>query len=120
MRCELAAAWQKRRSEFNHDWLKNRYIPALAKWLNLLDDLIEDAPAEAGFVASVLPQWEGRSQEGLALAHDFVTAMSPAGLLDCIECLRRRTDKEWLRQLIHQLWLARYPIHEWIADASDC
>ena len=73
--------WQKRRSEFNHDWLKNRFIPALAKWLNLLDDRIEDLSFEHTFVETVLPQWEDHREEALALPRDFEQEMSPRTLL---------------------------------------
>jgi uncharacterized protein with PIN domain len=114
----MTVTWQQRRSAFNHDWLKNRFLPALAKWLNLLDDLIEDTTTEASFVASVLPQWEGHRDEALALARDFEVEMSPARLFDCIKWLRRRGNEVWLRQLVHRLWLARYPVQDWVADAS--
>ncbi len=115
---EIAKLWQKRRSDFNHDWLKNRYIPALAKWLNLLDDLIEDAASEAVFVTTVLSQWEDRRDEALALSRDFEVKMSPARLFDSVDWLRRRGDEEWLRELVHELWLTRYPVRQWMADAS--
>ena len=120
MRFGIVAEWQKRRSDFNHDWLKNRFLPALAKWINLLDDLIEDTIAEASFVNSVLRQWEGHGKVAIALAQDFEVDMSPARLFEGIEWLRRRGNNEWLQKLVHQLWLARYPVQEWVTDALAC
>src|ERR1051326_4473635 len=77
------SSWQKRRSSFNHDWLKNQFMPALAKWLNLLDNKIEDPDFERAFIASVLPKWEQHREEALRLPRDFEQEMSPRRLFEC-------------------------------------
>jgi hypothetical protein len=105
-----APGWQKRRSDFNHDWLKNRFIPALAKWLNLLDDQLEDPDFEHSFVACVLPQWEQHRDEALALPRDFESQMSPRTLLG-------PRSEGWLGTLVHLLWLSRYPVRRWAEQA---
>ncbi|HEX8163570.1 MAG TPA: hypothetical protein VF538_16995 [Pyrinomonadaceae bacterium] len=114
----LRSPWQKRRSEFNHDWLKNQYLPALAKFLNLLDDLIEDREFESSFVPVTLSQWGSHREEALALASDYEQLMSPQRLFSCPPLSRRRAhDKQWLGRLVHDLWLARYPVRRWVSEA---
>ena len=111
MTCSATAPWQKRRTAFNHDWLKNRFLPALAKWINLLDDRLEDLAFQQSFVATVLPQWEGHRAEASALPRNFAVQMSPRSLLGA----RRDT---WLGLLVHFLWLNRYPVFRWVQAAT--
>jgi hypothetical protein len=112
--------WQSRRSEFNHDWLKNQYMPALAACLNLLDGRLEDRELEETFVAVVLPQWESHREEALMLARDFDLVMSPRSLFDSIPLSRCDGDtKQWLGDWVHSRWLARRPVEQWVADASE-
>jgi hypothetical protein len=113
----MIPAWQKRRSTFNHDWLKNRFIPALVKFRNLLDDRIEDIEFEQSFVATVLPEWESHRQEAYALANDFEPEMSPRRLFDLpplSQCDEQ--TRQWLGNLVHFLWLTRYPVRRWVDD----
>lgn len=114
----MASTWQRRRSEFNHDWLKNRYLPALGKWLNLLDERIEDPIFEATFIDEVLPQWKERGTAAKELVRDFESYMSPRNLLNCPPLKRySRIQERWLGQVVHELWLTRYPVRQWI-DAA--
>lgn len=112
-------AWQQRRSRLNHDWLKNQFLPALGHCLNLLDDLVEDIAFERSFVAKVLPQWETHLAEVRALPEDFERDMSPRTLFaypplaNCDAETRR-----WLGDLVHVLWLARYPVRRWVSRAT--
>jgi hypothetical protein len=112
--------WQSRRNEFNHDWLKNQYMPALAACLNLMDGRIEDQELEDTLVAVVLPQWESHREEALALARDFDLAMSPRSLFDSIPLSRcDGSTKQWLGDWVHFRWLARRPVRQWVTDASE-
>lgn len=107
--------WQQRRSRFNHDWLKNEYLPALSTFLNILDDQIEDDRFERSFVADTFPRWELQHKVVTALIDEFESEMSPRNLLD----RRWRTpDKSWLSQLIDVLWRFRYPVAEWLSKAQ--
>lgn len=117
----MTPTWQKRRSAFNHDWLKNQFMPALAKFQNLLDDRIEDVAFERSFVSSVLSQWESHREEAFALPRDFEREMSPRRLFDHPPLSRcDEQTKQWLRSLVHHLWLTRYPARQWVADATAC
>lgn len=115
----MVLSWQKRRSEFNHDWMKNKYIQALRDWRRLLNDEQEDKELEEKFIADVLPQWESYVDEALALPRDFEIEMSPKVLFNepplsgCDE-----DTKNWLGEVIHNLWLVRYAIKQLIDDAT--
>jgi hypothetical protein len=115
----MAPCWQTRRSTFNHDWLKNRFIPALARFMNLLDDLVEDSEFERSFTTRILLEWEEHRSEALSLCLDFEREMSPRVLLDSPPLSYCDDEtRQWLGNVIHALWLARYPVRDWIAEAS--
>lgn len=110
--------WQKRRSAFNHDWLKNRYMPALAKYLNLLDARLEDQEFEDSFISNILPEWEQHRDEALALALDFEREMSPQRLFESLPLSRcDEGTKQWVGELVHSLWLIRHPVRQWTSEA---
>ncbi len=44
--------------DFNHNWLKNRYLPALYRFLNLLRDEIEDPEFGTLFLTTHFRAWE--------------------------------------------------------------
>lgn len=112
-------SWQKRRGEFNHDWLKNTYAIALGKWLNILEGRVEDPELEAAFVSAVLPTWEARYPEALRLVEDFEHEASPRVLFN-VPPLRRCSEetKRWLPDLVHALWLERHRVKELREDAN--
>ncbi len=113
------ADWQKRRGELNHDWLKGRYIPDLDRWLNLLGGLVENQVFAREFLTSVFPQWEELGRGAVALAQDFEHQMSPRCLLDRPPLFRRPVMiRLWLGELVHELWLKRYPVRDWTAHVT--
>lgn len=117
----MTPAWQRRRSEFNHNWLKNQFISALAGFLNLLDDEVENIDLERSFVSVVLPEWEAHREEGFDLARDFEQEMSPGRLFDRLPLSRcDEHTKQWLESLVHVLWLSRYPVRRWTASVVAC
>lgn len=116
----MTLSWQKRRSEFNHDWLKNKYIPKLGAWINLLDDRIEDSDLEKSYVASILPDWESHQNEALVLPEDFEAEMSPRMLFNELPLSNCNQDtKQWLGELIHHLWLMRCSVSQLVNNASE-
>jgi hypothetical protein len=113
-------SWQKRRSEFNHDWLKNQYIPALAKCQNLLDGRVEDEEFESSFLTRIFPLWERHRGEALAIITLYEQMMSPARLLDEPPLSRlREGDKRWLGPVLHACWLSRTRADELAAVAVE-
>lgn len=118
MRTRINLHWQKLRGRFNHDWLKNQYMPALAKYLNILDDRVEDEEFERSFVSEILPEWEHHRAEALMLARDFEGALSPRCLFEMPPLSRcDETTRQWLGDLAHALWLRRYPVEQWVSAA---
>lgn len=114
-------SWQKRRSAFSHDWLKNRYLQALGKWMNLLDDQIEDPSFEASFPVLLLPEWEQEGRKAIELARAFETEMSPRCLLEISPLSNSSpSTRRWLGDMAHELWMSRYPVREWIDSAVSC
>ena len=73
----MTSSWQKRRSAFNHDWLKNQYLPALAKLINIIDSEVEDPEFPRFFVHLTFPQWEQRREEVLSIIRDSEHSISP-------------------------------------------
>lgn len=114
----MTLVWQKQRSRFNHDWLKNQFLPALARWLNLLEGHIEDSDFEESFIPSFLSQWESQRVEAERLANRFAEEMSPACLLEQPPLLRlSEPDTVWLKSFVHNLWLHRYAVRGQVNEA---
>ncbi len=110
--------WQDRRNRFNHDWLKNSFIPALKKFLNLLDDKIEDPQFENAFINSVLPNWESHRSEAFSLAEEFEHSMSPRVLFELPPL--SGCDQEtrmWLGERIHTAWLSHHSVPTLVDEA---
>jgi hypothetical protein len=109
--------WQKRRAEFNHDFMKNRFLPALARWLNLLDDQLHDPHLEETFLISVLPAWECARRQAVGLVKELEVEMSPARYFDEIPLSRCNvTSKAWLADLVHELWLAKWGVRQRVEE----
>ena len=111
--------WQSKRNRFNHDWLKNHYLLALSKLLNILDDRIEDTDFVSEYLNGGFQIWEREHSEALALVEQFAASMSPSvlftrtpysNLLNQLSCLPALTDA---------LWRSKYRIDELVADARD-
>ena len=101
-------AWQERRNRFNHDWLKNSYLLALGKWMNILDDQLSDRAFEEAFLDRVLPQWEERLEEGRQLLDECYTEAAPASYIKR-ELLADNPpkDSDWLSEVYTVLWWSR-------------
>jgi hypothetical protein len=116
----MSPSWQVRRSKFNHDWLKNRYLPAVAKWINILDGLLEDPEFERLFPTAILPQWEAQSINAVGLIDAFSREMSPGTLMN--EPIFRQlpaSTRSWLAPLVTELWLNRNPVVQWQENAKE-
>jgi 3-dehydroquinate dehydratase len=72
---------------------------------------IDDEGFLQSFFFSVLPVWEKQQEEITRLLQSFENEMSPRVLL------RQSETKSWLAELVHQLWLSRYPVEQWVLNA---
>ena len=112
--------WQAKRTNLNHDWLKNVYLTALEKWVNVLDDRVDDPGFERDFLSERFSQWPERQQSAERLIVSFESDMSPKTLLDRPPLQRCRPEtKVWLGSLIHALWLSRQEVAAMIRDAKE-
>jgi hypothetical protein len=112
--------WQKRRSDFNHQWLKNQFLSAL----DAADQVISGRIRAVAFLQELidvdLPEWIERREDLNTLLGDFENEMSPQKLFEnppLSEC--EPLSKEILAELMHELWLVRYPIKNWLNDARE-
>lgn len=112
----VQSAWQRRRSEFNHQWLKNRLLSALDSAANILDGRIRGD----GYLEDILQrearEWPERAKELDRLLGDFESEMSPQQLF-CVPplCNWDTELKLAMTESVHQLWLARFSVQELIA-----
>jgi len=112
--------WQTRRSSFNHDWLKNKYLNRLTGFLERLKTPDPDIVRLARFIEEDFPEWEMRRDEILNLVASFEEEMSPRSLFEqgqlnqCDE-----NTKRWLLELVHTLWMVRYPVKEWVITTRE-
>ncbi len=116
----MTESWQHRRGAFNHDWLKNQFLPALGKLLRVLDGDVEDPDFERDFPDQVLGQWAGRASEAAALARECPEVLSPRTLVEdepFAKCPPAR--RTWLAELIHRAWCERFQIPEKVARVVE-
>jgi hypothetical protein len=114
----LISSWQNRRSAFNHDWLKNKYLNRLDAFINRLEISDSDIFRLFRFLNDDFPEWKKQQTKIEDLLETFEMEMSPKSLFK--KKPLNHCDNEtriWLGQLIHALWLARYPVKEWIHTA---
>ena len=110
MKTDISRTWQLRRSELNHNWLKNVYVGYFARMQGILDGVVEDPEGLALFLDE-LPQWERRREEFTALASSYEIAMSPRGLLEHAPMSNLPLhERRWLGDVIHVLWMAKYQV----------
>ena len=63
--------WQRRRSEFNHDWLKNRYLNNLDGFIANLEMKKPDETRLMRFLDEDLRQWKAKEEEARRLMDSF-------------------------------------------------
>ena len=108
-------AWQKRRSDYNHDWLQNSYYTGeLARWKGFIDDTIEGGSfTTERFKSRVAHEWLKNGPEALNLTKEYKQVMSPSALFS--EGPLSRTSKEtksWLGPLVTLIWENKYDVDE--------
>ena len=115
----VTPSWQRRRGRINHDELKNNFLLTLASASNALEGYIDDPEMSADALLRTVQEWERHGAEVYDLVVDFEDEMSPQ-IFFSIAPLANCDDETmaWLPGLIHNLWLARYPIRRWVHDAQ--
>lgn len=111
--------WQRRRSDFNHQWLKNRLLSAL----DTADHVIRGRVHGTGYLQELIevdmPEWKERRDDLGALLRDFVVQMSPRQMFNFPPLANLEpTARELFSELMHELWLVRHPVAEWVEGAK--
>lgn len=103
--------WQQRRSNFNHNWLKNKFIVKLQAGINLIEGCIEDPAFEQVFVADLFLLWQSNKGKIIDIINSFETEMSPNCYFENspINKLDNKS-KQWLALIVHQMWYTREDI----------
>jgi hypothetical protein len=116
----MVIEWQRKRAEFNHDWLKIRYINALQSFLSRLRRRdLQNTKHLYEFLEQDFPAWGKYSKAAWWLVHQFENEMSPARLFDTPPlngCPQEM--KLWLAPLVHSLWLQRINVRGIVSSAS--
>lgn len=105
--------WNERRAKLSHDLVKNRLIPATSRMLNIVSGQIEADPIET-FDTSITIVWTESNPSLRCLFETAESELSPRNyflvepLINCPP-----STKEWLPDLIHELWLERHDVRRW-------
>ena len=115
----MTDTWQRQRSVLNHDWLKNDFLLSVNAFIARIGKDKPDDTRLAEFLEIDLPAWESKEAQFRMLLASAEQALSPIRLFDEQTLYLWKPDTlTWLPELVHALWLARYPIRQWIESAS--
>jgi hypothetical protein len=113
----IPITWQRRRSIFNHDWLKNQMLPALDSGHNVLQGRSRGFAYLRRLIRETVPVWEAQVKEARYLLTTFQTEMSPRRLLGVPPLSSNQDFTELFGEIIHELWLARHRVPELVSTA---
>jgi len=116
----IPSDWQVRRSHINHQWLKNRLLSAMDSVANLFSGRLRGDGMVEDLFRHELAEWEERMPECKLLLDEFEFEMSPRILFQVMPLSDWEEPlKDTVGQLVHELWLARYPIRNLIDEATS-
>lgn len=99
-------SWYQSRSEFNHDWLKNRFLIALSKARNVLGGKVEDYSIWE-HMANLLAEWRERREDVRRLILEFRGATTSARMLASAGFVNLDGEViDWLADLAERRWEA--------------
>jgi len=113
----VAAAWQQRRSELMHDWLRNRFLPRLQACLAAPG--AQASPLLFERFQATAHEWPARSAEIRALAEDCGEVMSPRRLAENVAAALDRDTAAFIRSTAFDLWALRSGILQALADVGE-
>ena len=115
-----SSEWQILRNKFNHDWLKNKFLNSFNDFIEQLQRRDPDLVRVSEFLTEDFSAWKSRRQDAQRIVQSFEDSMSPLRFLICAP-LNRCDDetREWLGNLVHELWLSRYSVKEKAKESQD-
>ena len=112
--------WSQRRSEFSHDWLKNRFLNRLGEFDERLKVPHSEDSRLRRFIDDDLPQWLSHRPALEWLCDHCEECMSPRTLFEIPPLSNASADtKAWLPMAIHDVWVARTGIRRKISDLRE-
>ena len=106
-----SSKWQKRRSNYNHNWLKNSYTTGeIRRWVAFLSGNAEGGDfTKSRFTSYIEAEWVQNGSEILGLLEEYQDAMSPSSLFDegALSHVDDTTEK-WLRPMCVAIWKAKH------------
>ena len=116
----MISEWQRRRSEFNHDWLKNRYLNNLGGFIANLEMKKPDETRLKIFLEEDWRQWKTKEEEARWLMDSFEKKMSPLVLFETGILKGMDPEKQkWIKPLTHDCWLNRHDIENKISHCEE-
>ena len=112
--------WQIRCNKLNHDWWKNRFLNSFDDFIVQLKKSKPAVTPVSEFLAKDFPAWKTLQQDAQWIVESFEDSMAPRRLLESSP-LNRCDDETlaWLGNLVHGLWLTRYPVKRKVQESRD-
>ena len=119
-RITITSQWQTQRNKLNHDWWKNEFFNSFDDFIVELKKTKPAATCVSDFLAKDFPAWKTRRQDAQWIVESFEDSMTPRRLLESSP-LNRCDDEThaWLGNLVHGLWLTRYPVKRKVQESRD-
>ncbi len=115
----MSAEWQLRRSELNHQWLKNEFTRHLRAFVTRLLTPEADERRIAEFAREDWPKFAAKREQIIDLLGSAEEALSPQRVFDQPPISRCPPETcAWLSRVVHSLWLARTPVRQQIHEAE--
>ena len=105
-----AAHWQRRRAEFSHDWLRNRFLPRLHARLALVRAGVHAHPLTMNSLDNGIREWPDRGAEALQLADTFDTMMSPLRWVENLAPSLGPDVASFVRCTTEEAWRTRHQV----------
>ncbi|MFC1606842.1 hypothetical protein ACFL47_02635 [Candidatus Latescibacterota bacterium] len=117
----ISQAWQKRRSDFNHDWLQNNFIVTLSDWNRNIQKGKWHLISNQLFEQEIVDPWNTSDDQIPALLLDYTEYMSPRTFLVDSDHIKNMTPgwQHIIGDMMHSLWLVRYDVLARIKEVSD-
>lgn len=108
----MLTEWERKRSAFNHDWMKNIYLRNLMGALDRLQ-LAPDSPIIIDYLDSDFSAWEHNRDKVCWLSKNLSESLSPKRLFESRPLSLVSADtRAWLPDAVHHIWLAKYNVKE--------
>lgn len=115
----VVVAWQRRRAEFTHDWLRNRFLPRVLAYLTLGRSGVRAGRQTVESLAVSLREWPARGGDSLQLADEFCEIMSPLRVVENIASTLSPGVASFLRHTALESWKLRHQVPALIDDVRS-